>query len=95
MSWSQFQQAVSFNFFDPYYTVDGISRGFNVFVRETNFDERNIARFQTSLPGTGLNFGYPISEIERISFGANVEFTDITGVPSRSRNSSAKKVTAS
>ena len=78
VSWSQFQQAVSFNFFDPYFTVDGISRGFNVFVRETNFDERNIARFQTNAYGTGLNFGYPISEIERISFGANVEFTDIT-----------------
>lgn len=78
VSWSQFQQAVSFNFFDPYFTVDGISRGFNVFVRETNFDERNIARFQTNAYGTGLNFGYPISEVERISFGANVEFTDIT-----------------
>ncbi|MEE4299759.1 MAG: outer membrane protein assembly factor BamA [Pseudomonadales bacterium] len=78
ISWSQFQQAVSFNFFDPYFTVDGISRGFNVFARQTNFDERNIARFQTNAYGAGVNFGYPISEVERISFGANVEFTDIT-----------------
>ena len=78
VNWSQFQQAVSFNFFDPYFTVDGISRGFNVFGRETNFDERNIARFQTNALGAGVNFGYPISEVERISFGASAEFTDIT-----------------
>ena len=78
VSWSEFQQAVSFNFFDPYFTVDGISRGFNLFVRETDFDARNIARFTTNSYGGGVNFGYPISEVERINFGASVEYTDIT-----------------
>lgn len=78
VSWSQFQQSVNFNFFDPYFTVDGVSRGFNVFARRTDFDERNIARFSTDAYGAGVNFGYPISETARISFGSNVEYTDIT-----------------
>jgi outer membrane protein insertion porin family len=78
ISWSEFQQSVSFNFFDPYFTVDGISRGFNLFFRETDFDERNIARFTTNALGGGVNFGYPISETQRVSFGANAEYTDIT-----------------
>jgi outer membrane protein insertion porin family len=78
VNWSQFQQSVSFNFFDPYFTADGISRGFNVFGRQTNFDERNIARYTTNSYGSGVNFGYPISETQRISFGADIEYTDIT-----------------
>lgn len=78
VNWSQYQQSVSFNFFDPYFTADGISRGFNVVARETNFDERNIARYTTNSYGSGVNFGYPISETQRISFGAEVEYTDIT-----------------
>jgi len=78
VSWSRFQQSVSFNFFDPYFTVDGISRGFNVFARRTNFDERNIARFSTDAYGAGMNFGYPISETQRVSFGLSSEYTKIT-----------------
>lgn len=78
VNWSQFQQSISFNFFDPYFTVDGISRGFNVFFRETDFGQQNIARFLTNSFGAGMNFGYPISEVERINFGVNAEYTDIT-----------------
>jgi outer membrane protein insertion porin family len=78
INWSQFQQSVTFNFFDPYFTVDGISRGFNVFFRETNFGQQNVARFLTNAVGAGMNFGYPINETQRINFGVNVEYTDIT-----------------
>jgi outer membrane protein insertion porin family len=34
ISWSEYQRAVSFNFFDPYFTLDGISRGYNMFYRD-------------------------------------------------------------
>mgnify|MGYP005847366729 CR=1 FL=1 len=78
VNWSQFQQSVSFNFFDPYFTADGVSRGFNLSARQTDFDERNIARFTTNSYAGGVNFGYPISETQRINFGADIEFTDIT-----------------
>lgn len=78
INWSQFQQSVNFNFFNPYFTVDGISRGFNLFYRETNFGQQNIARFLTNAYGAGVNFGYPISEVERLNFGVNIDYTDIT-----------------
>jgi outer membrane protein insertion porin family len=78
LSYSQFQRSASFNYFDPYFTLDGISRGYNVFYRESNFDQANIARFTTNSYGAGLNFGFPIGETRRINFGGSVEYTDIT-----------------
>tara|TARA_A100001037_G_scaffold88314_1_gene80029 strand:- start:4838 stop:7165 length:2328 start_codon:yes stop_codon:yes gene_type:complete len=78
VSYSDFQQSVQFNYFNPYYTIDGISRGYNLFARRLDFDERNIARFTTDSFGAGLNFGFPIGETQRISFGGLIEYTDIT-----------------
>jgi len=78
ISWSEFQQSASFNYFNPYFTIDGISRGFNVFYRQSNYEEANIARYTTDAYGAGINFGFPIGETQRINFGGNVEYTSIT-----------------
>ena len=74
---SDFQTAYSFSFFDPYYTVDGVSRGYSVFYRESDFDARNIARFSTDSYGGSVNFGYPVSEVSRVSFSVGYENTNI------------------
>ena len=74
---SNFQTAYNVSFFDPYYTVDGVSRGYSVFFRRSDFDARNIARFSTDSFGGSVNFGYPISEISRISFSVGYENTKI------------------
>ncbi|MCZ6853808.1 MAG: outer membrane protein assembly factor BamA [Gammaproteobacteria bacterium] len=78
VSFSDYQQSANFNYFNPYYTIDGISRGYNLFARRLDFDERNIARFTTDSYGGGLNFGFPIGETQRINFGLVIEYTDIT-----------------
>ena len=58
--------------------MDGISRGFNVFLRRLDYDARNIARYSTDSAGLGVNFGLPISETQRINFGVMAEYTEIT-----------------
>jgi outer membrane protein insertion porin family len=78
LSLSQFQKSVNFNYFDPYLTMDGISRGYNVFLRRLDYDARNIARYSTDAAGLGVNFGLPISETQRINFGVLAEYTEIT-----------------
>ncbi len=78
LSWSKYQKSVNFNYFNPYYTIDGISRGYNMFVRRLDFDQRNIARYTTDAYGIGLNFGLPIGETQRLNFGGQVELTQIT-----------------
>jgi len=77
-SYSEFQKALNFNYFNPYFTLDGISRGFNLFVRNLDYDARNIASFSTDAIGGGITFGFPIGETQRLNFGALIEYTDIT-----------------
>ena len=63
----------SYSFVDPYYTVDGVSRGFNFYYRERDFDEDNASAFSTDEAGGGVNFGYPIDDYQRLNFGLNIE----------------------
>ncbi|WP_411537275.1 outer membrane protein assembly factor BamA [Halomonas sp. 7T] len=65
--------SVNFAFTDPYWTLDGISRGYNVFYRETDYADSDISTFSTDAYGAGINFGYPISELSRLNFGASIE----------------------
>ena len=76
---SDFQEAVSVSFFDPYYTVDGVSRGYSMYYRKSDYGDRNVASFSTDSFGGTINFGYPISEISRIGFGVGIESTKIKG----------------
>ena len=79
LSWSDYQRAASFSYHNPYYTVDGISRGFNVFLRETNYYAINIARYSTDAYGAGVNFEFPVGEAQRLQFGLTAEQTTIKG----------------
>ncbi|WP_371827725.1 outer membrane protein assembly factor BamA [Vreelandella boliviensis] len=65
--------SVNFGFTDPYWTLDGISRGYNLFYRETDYADSDISTFSTDAYGAGINFGYPVSELSRLNFGASIE----------------------
>jgi len=75
---SRFQDLYSFSYTNPYFTEDGVSRGFSVFYRSTDLSEINVARYTTDTLGTSLNFGYPIRETQRLGFSFGVANTDIT-----------------
>ncbi|MEC8427354.1 MAG: outer membrane protein assembly factor BamA, partial [Pseudomonadota bacterium] len=69
---SKYQTVYSFNYMDPYFTPDGVSRGFSLFYRERDFEEVNVSSYATDSFGGSVNFGYPISETERLNFGFGV-----------------------
>ncbi len=50
---------------NPYFTVDGISRGLRLFYRETDADELGISSYSVDRFGAGLSFGVPLSEYDR------------------------------
>ncbi len=80
ISRSQFQTAAGVSFNNPYFTPDGVSSGFNISFRRSNFEELNILAFSTDAINLGVNFGYPLSEISRINWGFGYENLDLTTV---------------
>ena len=63
---------------NPYYTVDGISRGFNLSYKETDFSELVGADYSTDVGIAGINFGLPISDTSRAGLGFRYQYTDFT-----------------
>jgi len=61
---------------NPYYTVDGISRGFTLLYRTTDFSELDSADYSTDDIIAGVNFGIPLNEFNRFNFGFNVHQID-------------------
>ena len=49
-------------YLNPYFTVDGISQGFNLFYRDTNAVRANLAAYETRDVGGEINIGFPVSE---------------------------------
>ena len=76
---------VRFSFTDPYYTIDGVSRGIDLYLKQTDFDEEGTADYTTDDTGIGLSFGYPISDESRVSTNfaiQNVNLKTAASVPS-------------
>ncbi|MGB8713785.1 MAG: outer membrane protein assembly factor BamA [Onishia taeanensis] len=65
--------SLNFGFTDPYWTLDGISRGYNLFYRETDYEDSDISTYSTDSVGGSINFGYPIDEVTRLNFGVGIE----------------------
>jgi len=68
-------QVYSLSYLNPYYTVDGVSQGFDVYKRKTNASSLATGAYTTDALGGGVKFGYPVSEVSRIDLGLNVENT--------------------
>lgn len=75
---SRINTIYSFGYTNPYYTIDGISRGFNIFYRETNPFNANIARYSTDAFGGDINFGIPITENDSLRFGLGYQNSSIS-----------------
>jgi len=74
---STYQSSLSFSYSEPYFTVDGVSVGYSVYARETDYDEINVASFSTNTYGANVNWSYPVSEVERIGWGLGYENLDL------------------
>src|SRR5690606_32666654 len=66
MNTSRFQTSYSFSFFDPYYTIDGVSRGFSLSYTESDYAELNLASYSTNSLRGAITYGYQISETQSL-----------------------------
>lgn len=70
-------QVYSLSYLDPYYTVDGVSRGFDVYKRKTDASSLAVGPYVTDSIGGGVKYGYPVSEQVTVDFGLNLESVEL------------------
>lgn len=68
----------SISFTNPYSTVDGVSRGFDLYKRRSDLALLSFGpRYNTDSIGGGVRFGVPINETDTINLGLAAEATDL------------------
>lgn len=68
----------SVSYTNPYFTDNGISRGFDVYKRDVNSTFTAISPYLSSTIGGGMRFGVPISDFENTHYGLSAEKTELT-----------------
>ena len=74
---SKTNRTLAFTTVDPYFTVDGISRAFDVYYRTTRLLNSLTDTYQVATPGAAIRFGVPFSDVDTVFFGVGVERTEI------------------
>lgn len=64
---------VRLRYLNPYYTINGISRGFTLFQRKVDASNAGTAPYVTDTLGGGMDFGFPLSEYTSFNLGAQLE----------------------
>ena len=68
----------SFSYTNPYYTKEGVSRGFNLSYSTTDASQANVASYSTDIYGGSMSYGIPLNEYDRAALTLGYEKTSIT-----------------
>lgn len=72
-------QIYSLSFTNPYWTVDGVSAGFDLYRRIINTQNlSSVAPYKTATNGAVARLGFPLAETDFINFGLAFENTTIS-----------------
>jgi outer membrane protein insertion porin family len=77
LSHSSIISSFAVNYDNPYWTEDGVSRGF--YLRYQEFDQQgaNISTFTSTEAAAGMSFGIPITEVDYLRAGFGIRQTDL------------------
>ncbi len=81
---SKTNRALVLSTVDPYFTVDGVSRAFDLFYRTARPLNSLGDQYQLTTPGGSVRFGVPFSEYDTVFLGVGFERTEIgasAGIP--------------
>ena len=73
----RFQKLYSVSHTDPYRTMDGVRRTMSVNYRDITQFTSAASDFSTTTFGGTIDYGYPISEYQSLSFGATVQHSEL------------------
>src|SRR5690606_30969300 len=78
---SRINTTYSLSYTDPYFTVDGVSQGVDIYYRVVSPADFGFARYETKTLGGQLRLGVPVTERDTINYGLGYETVDITTFP--------------
>ena len=72
-------RAYVLSYTNPYYTVDGVSRGFDIYHRINDTTRlSNVDHYKIKTTGAGIRYGIPITETDTVNLGLAGERSDIS-----------------
>jgi len=74
---SGYRNFYNLSYLNPYYTPDGISRGFSVFYKKIDASEVDVTRYLSNSYGGSVIYGVPISEYARWRFDLGLRNVEI------------------
>jgi outer membrane protein insertion porin family len=83
---SNFLTSYQFGFYNPYFTTDGVSLGYNLGYTDRNAAQISVANYSTNIANAGLDLGIPLNEFDQIRFGLDWKYTNLK-LPSRRSSS--------
>jgi outer membrane protein insertion porin family len=75
---SKLNTTYALSYTDPYYTVDGVSRGFDLYLRTIDAQNAGLGDYRTKTAGGTVRFGVPVTERDTINYGLGYERTEIS-----------------
>ena len=74
---SRYSRTIAFSQTNPYFTDDGISQSFELYLRTTSPPALNIGSYKVKQTGGRISYGVPFSEVDTVFFGIGLERTSI------------------
>jgi outer membrane protein insertion porin family len=73
----RFQKLYSLSHSDPYRTMDGVRRTISINYRDITQFTSAASDFSTTSAGATIDYGYPITEFQSLSFGATFQHSEL------------------
>lgn len=77
LSTSKINRTYSLSHTDPYATIDGVSRGFDIYTRRVDTSTTVVGAFGSESVGGGVRYGLPIGEDRYINLGLAADSTKL------------------
>ncbi|HEY1148762.1 MAG TPA: outer membrane protein assembly factor BamA [Pseudoduganella sp.] len=74
---SKYSRTIAFSHTNPYFTDDGVSRSYELYLRTVRPPAVNIGAYNIKQTGGRISFGVPFSELDTIFFGIGLEKSSV------------------
>ncbi|MEP7327924.1 MAG: outer membrane protein assembly factor BamA [Betaproteobacteria bacterium] len=74
---STVNRTITLTYTEPYWTVDGVSRTFELYNKNIDPTGLAVSQYSSSTIGGAVGYGVPVSEIDTINYGFRIEHTSL------------------